>query len=866
MRFFLIFKSARKHTFFLFFLSLSFVVAVSQSSNNKSDSIYASIAPDYDSVGKFHRFWLGESYRKLWAAPVKMRVFHLSKEKGGLTVLQRGGGLQTKSLRLKDSRSRQWVLRTIQKYPERALPEKLRKTVAKDILQDQVVTGHPYSALTVPPFAQALGIPHSNPEIVYVADDPSLGEYRSDFANSVLLFEEREVVDTIKSDNSQKAQENLQGDNDIRVDQKLVLRARLLDILMGDWDRHEDQWRWERIRDRSGLVYIPVPRDRDKVYYNTSGVLPWFLSHQWLKSNLQGFKGEIRDIPGYNFNNRYFDRYFLTALGEDVWKEQIKYVQTKITDSLISRSIKLLPDTIYALSGEKIIRTLIARRATLQKEALKYYRFISKYVDIPASDKHELFDIENKSNGQLGVTIYKIKKDGTKDKVIYNRTFDPAVTKEVRLYAFAGKDIFSVVGSGKSAIKVRLIGGPDRDSFYVSNEVQNRSKVYAYDRFDEPNVLPNRTVAKIRTSFDSSVNQFDKRWFKYDQLGPVVMAQYNLDQGVQLRVGLIFEKHGFRREPYAARHEIYGNYSTGRKAFMFTYFADIKRVFGSTDMMINVLSRGPHNISNFYGIGNETEFIRTGAKGINFYRNRYDYINADVRLKRNVLRHLRLSAGLAGQFYSSSQKNNTNHFLNSYNTLRNDEDVFSTRYYGGLVAGAELDTRNTLMLPASGVYWTSEIRGMHEISGEAKSYAQLRSELNLYIPVTRDSNLVMFNRVGAGTTVGEPAFFQQMQLGGIQNLRGFHTNRFTGKSMFYHSIQARLKLFDFTSYLLPGSVGLIGFNDIGRVWVPGESSNKWHDGYGGGIYIVPADLVLIQVVIGHSKEGTQPYITIGVNL
>ncbi|MEO7765916.1 MAG: hypothetical protein ABIS01_00775, partial [Ferruginibacter sp.] len=64
-------------------------------------------------------------------------------------------------------------------------------------------------------------------------------------------------------------------------------------------------------------------------------------------------------------------------------------------------------------------------------------------------------------------------------------------------------------------------------------------------------------------------------------------------------------------------------------------------------------------------------------------------------------------------------------------------------------------------------------------------------------------------------------------------------------------------------YLLPGTVGLVAFNDIGRVWLPGETSSKWHDGYGTGIYIVPAQLVLIQGVIGFSKEGTLPYISIG---
>src|SRR5215217_4603050 len=241
------------------------------------DSITVAVEPAYDKVSGLHRTIFGESYRKLWATPVKMRVFQLSKEKGGLKILQRGGGFQTKSLRLEDATGQEWVLRTIQKYPERVLPATLRKTIAATIVQDQISAEHPFSALIVPPLAAALNVPHANPEVVYIPDDPAFGEHRADFANQVFLFEEREPLDAKKTDNTLKTQDKLQEDNDNTVDQKTVLRARLLDMLLGDWDRHEDQWRWERTKGANGTVYEPVPRDRDQVFYSTSGVLPWLV-------------------------------------------------------------------------------------------------------------------------------------------------------------------------------------------------------------------------------------------------------------------------------------------------------------------------------------------------------------------------------------------------------------------------------------------------------------------------------------------------------------------------------------------------------------------------------------------------------------
>ncbi len=83
--------------------------------------------------------------------------------------------MQTRSLRLKDASGKEWVLRTIQKYPERGLAENLKPTIAKDIVQDQVSTGHPFGALVAPSLAGALGLLHSNPEIVYVGERSGFG-------------------------------------------------------------------------------------------------------------------------------------------------------------------------------------------------------------------------------------------------------------------------------------------------------------------------------------------------------------------------------------------------------------------------------------------------------------------------------------------------------------------------------------------------------------------------------------------------------------------------------------------------------------------------------------------------------------------
>jgi hypothetical protein len=825
-----------------------------------NDSVTVAVAPSYDSVGGFHRFWLGQGYRKIWAAPVRLKVLRLKEEKGGLTPVGMGGSLQTKSLRLTDKNGKLWVLRSVQKYPERGLPEKLRNTIAQRILQDQVITVHPFGALTVPPLADALGIVHTNPQIVFVPDDPELGPFRTEFANNVLLFEEKGAIDSFLTINTELLQAKLESGEATVVDQKRVLRARLLDMLIGDWDRHEGQWRWEERAGAGETVYLPVPNDRDYVFYNTTGVLPWLVGAQQSTARFQGFDQAIRFVETYNFNSRYFDRYFLNALSESDWADEIAKVQMTLTDGLIRSAVRRMPDTIYALTGKSIIQTLITRRANLKEIAMAYHRFLSRYVDVPGSTGDERFSIEHKPDGFVAIEVFTRTPDNAGEKLRYQRVFDPSVTEEVRLYGMRGNDVFAVNGAENSPIKIRMIGGDGVDRFGVAGDNPNRQQLYIYDRKDEENVYPQRG-ARLRLKADSSVNAFDRRNFRYNTSGPAINLFYNIDQRTFFSFGWTWVKHGFRKEPYASRHELVGGYSPVRGAFAFRYNADWRNVFGKYGINFNLLSIGPRNQSNFFGIGNETVFRNNNnGRRLSYYRNLYDMVNADLRLTRHPTPNVSWNAGLAAQYYSSKEEDNKTRFLSDYNSFHRNENVFMNRVHAGVGAGLQVDTRSHGATPVKGVLFSVDLKVMQQLRGEKVSFGAFRTDLSLFTRISRDSGLVLVNRAGAGTTVGEPQFYQMMQLGGPLNLRGFNLNRFTGRSMMYHNAELRLKLFDFTSYLFPGSLGLIGFNDIGRVWVKNETSTTWHHGYGGGIYIVPANVVLVRALLGHSREGNQVYV------
>ncbi|HEY9047551.1 MAG TPA: metallophosphoesterase, partial [Ohtaekwangia sp.] len=426
----------------------------------------------YDASG-LRKTILGENYREEWKQDINVPVFDIGKEAGGLKIVQKGGGMQTLSLRLADSLGQEYTLRSIEKFPEKAIPSMLQKTFASDLVQDQISAAHPYGAVVVPFLAEAAGIYHSNPRVVYIPDDPRFGIYQKEFANTLMLFEERPGGDASnkpyfgsskKIISTDKVLAKLAEDNDNAIDQKFVLRSRLFDIVVGDWDRHDDQWRWATFKDKKSEYYRPIPRDRDQAFFVSDGALAKVWSRRWALPKFEGFHDEVRWTPGFMFNARYFDRSFLTEPTATDWVEQAKELQKALTDEAIEAAIKNFPEAIYKLHGETIIRKLKSRRDHLQEYALEHYKFLSREVTVQGSDKREHFEVVHQPNGDVTINVYKINKAGNKSDKIYSREFLRNETKEVRLLGQGGDDVFQFSGEGKNKIIVRVIGGDGMDS------------------------------------------------------------------------------------------------------------------------------------------------------------------------------------------------------------------------------------------------------------------------------------------------------------------------------------------------------------------------------------------------------------------
>ena len=696
--------------------------------NAPLDSITVAAHSKYDSVSNFHRHFFGENYRKEWAAPTTLPVIKISSVKGGLTPTERGGGHQSYSLRLKDNDGKEYVLRSVNKYPEILLPQTLRETFAGDWVKDAMSAQHPYSALVVPPLAEAANVPHSNPIIGWVAPDEKLGIYSKTFTGTVNLLEEREPAG--KSDNTEKMLQKLTDDNDNNFDSALFLRARLLDVFINDWDRHNDQWRFAYTKnDNGGKTYFAVPRDRDQVFYVNEGFVPKSASSPWLLSFMQGYS-HLKNINDFMWESRQLNSRFLNQFSHDDWMKTATNFVAAENDSVIETALKKLPASVYNIRHNILLQEMQTRRNILPKVFDEYYHFLNRIVDIQTSDKNELVSIKDTLNKNLLISIYKLSKERiTKEKLFY-KAFDPSVTKEIRLYVNDGNDSV-VFNTSNKKIKIRIIGKNGNKSYNV--EAVNKKPVI-YNEVENISFSGNdANKLKKHLSNDSSNTAFVPVDL-YNRIQPLLTAGYNIDDGLIVGAGLKYTQKGFRKSPWASVQQVTAAHSFSTNAFRINYSGEWKDAIGKADFLLNGMAKAPDNTQNFFGAGNETTFDKTGDFK-RFYRTRFDLYEANAALRWGSKNSF--SIGPSFQYYNFDADDNKGRFILNTSQINNyDSSILAKdKLHVGLTANFISDTRDNKVIPTYGSYVSIRLQGYDGLNNYSKSFASINTTIfNLQKP------------------------------------------------------------------------------------------------------------------------------------
>ncbi|MDH7912416.1 hypothetical protein [Winogradskyella sp. SYSU M77433] len=341
---------------------------------------------NYDSVeivpSKFYdanaikELFQGEQYRDVWSTKIKVPIVFLDTLKGGMQVVEKGGGKQTHSLELlgvKDSVS--YTIRSVNKDPQALVPEFVKTLGLENLIEDGISAQHPYAALLVAELSDKVELLHTKPQLIFVPKQEVLGEFNAEYGNRLFYFEcetksdknwthLNNVTHIIDTEDLQELKLELK--DRLKIDKNNLIRHRLFDLIIGDWDRHTKQWGWAVQKKDSTYSAVAIASDRDNAFFNTEGLIPSVLSHKNVVEELRPFREDIDYMEGLVYP---FDQYFLLNTPEADFIAEAKYLQNTLTDDVLNKALNVWPKQISDLDGDAIINKMKERRDDLVEYA-----------------------------------------------------------------------------------------------------------------------------------------------------------------------------------------------------------------------------------------------------------------------------------------------------------------------------------------------------------------------------------------------------------------------------------------------------------------------------------------------------------------
>ncbi|HET7746665.1 MAG TPA: hypothetical protein VFM29_05155, partial [Vicinamibacteria bacterium] len=531
-------------------------------------------------AGALHRALLGRDYRDLWTTPVEVEVLDLRRFAGGLTPTRRVGGAQTKGLGLRGADGRDYTFRSVDKDPSELLPPDLRETLADRLLQDQIAASHPAGALVASEITRGAGVITTEPRLVVLPDDPALGPHRPLFAGVLGTFEEYPrpgYAGTTEIIDHEEMWKRLMAGPADRVDAKALLRARLVDLVLGDWDRHRKQWRWAKVPGRA--EWQPVAEDRDQAFSRYEGLV--LDIGRGTQPRFQEYGPRYPGMEGLTWNGYDVDRWLLTGLEWPAWEEAARDVRGRITDDVLRRAVDRLPAAYRARDGERLLRDLTARRNALPEAARRYYAHLAGEVDVRTTDRHEVAEVVHAESGAVDVSV----RVADADAPFFRRRFLPGETREVRLYLASGNDRVTVRGKA-SGVAVRVLGGPDDD--VVDDQAGGGTRVSDHEGDDR--VLEGPGTSFDRAAYEAPPPPPRAPWIPPRDWGrrtiPVAWISGGPELGVFVGGGFVTRGYAFRRHPYADKQVVRAGYATGASAVRAEYQGELHRENSTTSLQL----------------------------------------------------------------------------------------------------------------------------------------------------------------------------------------------------------------------------------------------------------------------------------------
>lgn len=789
----------------------------------------------YDANG-VTRFFMGDGYRDEWSTPVNAPLLDITTYDGGLRPYAIGGGLQTMSVKFKSNNGKKYAFRVLDKQPEKSLSDIARESIYRVIVQELITTMHPYGPLVANSLLDATDIIHIKPELFILKEHPKLeGEFQQ-FVGKIGTLEE-------KPSGKKKGRKGFYGADKVvssfdmfislrkshknRIDRQAYAKARLMDMLLGDWDRHEDNWKWAMFKEGKKKIYHPIPKDRDHVFSKWSGLIPNIAD--FAINNAEDFADQFGNLRHLNFKARFLDRELAAEISLEDWLEASAYLQDVLTDEVIDNAVKQLPPEVYPFHAEEIKSKLKTRRADMDRFITAYYKELNASVFITGTNKSDLFEIHRNDDGSVEVKIFDIKKDGSKGEHYFSRKCEADIVQKLYCFGLDGKDQFKVTGDVENSIKVRIIGGSDQD------KISDLSFVKGKDRLTQ--IYDSTNKDEVRTSEETIIKRpsrpayYDPYAFDYNWLIPNVNLRRSSGNGWGFGAGFTYLIRGYNKPGFAKKWTFGGIYYPSLNAYRLDGSFTFRHFVGLSDLKLRSQYSSLYDkYPFFYGIGNDTELDRR-------HRRRNNSIDYDF---------LDFEAGLENIFAQRSSISNVAFFeyhnvVNRNHNMAIDTNMlgYGRESYAGLRSKLDLDFTDNSQYPMYGSQFSLTMEARTNFNGELSS--NINSRFSYYHTLNLGFKTTFIGSLHYRQANGDPAFYHLSRLGSQTHFRGYTRNRFIDKYALLYNSEMRINLGTIKTPLIQFVVGVFGFYDGGRVWNDSSEfyEGEWNNSYGGGFFFAP---------------------------
>ncbi len=818
----------------------------------------------------FKTVW-GAKYKNAYSQPVNARVASLDTLFGGLRVIRQGNEGDYNSLLLADQNGNRYRMRAMEKNAlqiskklvfedNNTKPSEVEKADVPSIKGQDAsfyTASHPYAVMAVPDMAQAINVFYTTPQLFYVPKQKRLGNYNENFGDDLYLIsiepsERSEGEGLFKYPDDVETTDDilikLRKTGNVFVDEENYIKSRLFDMLIGDWDREPDHWQWaEYYNNYKKNVYVPIPNNRDNAFSSFDGNIFDFTRSLFIGSKQTHVYGKnLTDLKWFNKEGVILDRALLENSGRGQWKYLAKVIQDSITDAVIEKAFNKIPQEVQDESLEDIKQKLKERKKNLVDIADSYYSYLSTLQTIIGTDYDDLFEITRLPNGKTNIRSFTTI-NGIKSDTLIDRNYSNKDTKELWIYGLGGKDKFTVTGNENNLVYTRIIGGQDEDVFSLKEG--RRVKVYDYE--SKPNIVEEKKGGTIRFTDVYNLNTYDYRKQIERSQGLVSAIGYNPDDGFRAALQFAYRVDNFQRNPFSQKHVVNAAYYTGINSFELSYSGEFANIRDDLNLSFGARLTSPNFKVNFFGFGNETQNFQD-SEGYEFNRVEVQHISANVGLLRNS--NFGSFFKLQTTFDGYEVNNSPTNFISNVNV----ENKGETNYFGTLEGIYNYRSYDNNLNPTLGMLFDLNAGVTDNLKDTDDVFGFIKSRLGFYNTLVRNRTLVLKTNINYQVNIGKKyQFYQAANLGGDSGLRGYREQRFTGKSFLVGSADIRYSLPKFKVGLIPLQTGIFGGTDLGRVWLPDESSDKWHSSYGGGLWINGSGGLNANVSIFNSTEGAR---------